>query len=958
MAARWVIAFSLAAWLALIGSASLRQRARAQRGQRDADVRQRRLRFLGGPVLAIATIVGWLASPNLPAWLGVTVAAAAGVVLFGVIDDRRELPGLAHLAVFAAAAIAVAAAGVRLDQLHSDALDGILTVVWIVIVTSAFRRLEYAEGLTPATAALASAGLFGAAAASHDNVTATMCVALAGGCLGLLVYNARPASIVPGRAGASFAGFVLATAGIAFTPDTVTTGSLIVPLLVVTVPVLDLALVTASRLWHGIPLARPRHDHLMHRLRARGWSRTMAMGVLLAVQAVLTVVAVLVGRRDLAPVWGLVLGAGVAGALVIATLEVSTEHMRARRRTRGRLLLGLAMLALGIVAVLSAVAAYEGLQDVRSAQDALNTARAAARRGDTRAAEAAFDTAARSFDGADSWLDGPLGWPGRAVPVVSENLRAARELSGGGGDIARAGRRLAHASNTKLQVGDGTVNVAEVRRLTPDIEAATKLLHRVARDIDGLRRPYLLGPVRDRIDKADTALTAAVREADNGVAAAKVTPAVFGSDRPRRYFLAVQNNAELRATGGMIGSWGILTADNGKVTLDQIQQTDVLDQQGGSSVPVSARQIDVPSEFTQRYGRFLPAQEWRNLNMSPDFPIIGKAIADLYPQSGGTPIDGVIAVDPVGLQALLQLTGPVAVEGWPVPVTVDNVIDVTLRQAYDVYGSGRGQRVEFLGDVAEAVWKRATQMNLGSPARLASILGGAGRQGHLHLWFADPKEEALALRLDVGGAVPPVRSDSLLVTTQNASANKVDYYVNRHMDYTVQLDPDPSLRRARAKGTLELGLDNHAPAGISSVALGPFYPNFQPGEDRSFVSIYTPLTFRDPTLEGLPTALESGTELGRNVFSNFTSVPAGTSRALSMKLDGTIALAPGGWYTLDLPRQPTIRPDDVSVHVEVPPGWRIAAVEGLEITSPRRADAKIALDGTRQLRVKLARGNT
>src|SRR6266511_2333931 len=336
MAARWVIAFSLAAWLALIGSASLRQRARAQRGQRDADVRQRRLRFLGGPVLAIATLAGWLASPSLPVRLGVTAAAAAAVVLFGVIDDRRELPGLAHLAVFAAAAIAVAAAGVRLDQLHSGALDGILTVVWIVIVTSAFRRLEYAEGLTPATAALASAGLFGAAAASHDNVTATMCVALAGGCLGLLVYNARPASIVPGRAGASFAGFVLATAGVAFKPDTVTTGSLIVPLLVVTVPVLDLALVTASRLWHGIPLSRPRHDHLMHRLRARGWSRTRAMGVLLVVQAVLTVVAVLVGRGDVSPVWGFALGAGVAGALVVASLEVSTEHMRARRRTPRR----------------------------------------------------------------------------------------------------------------------------------------------------------------------------------------------------------------------------------------------------------------------------------------------------------------------------------------------------------------------------------------------------------------------------------------------------------------------------------------------------------------------------------------------------------------------------------------------------------------------------------------------
>jgi hypothetical protein len=373
---------------------------------------------------------------------------------------------------------------------------------------------------------------------------------------------------------------------------------------------------------------------------------------------------------------------------------------------------------------------------------------------------------------------------------------------------------------------------------------------------------------------------------------------------------------------------------------------------------LSARHIDVPSDFIQRYGRFFPAQEWRNLNMSPDFPTIGKAIANLYPQSGGAPVDGVIAVDPIGLRSLLQLTGPVVVQGWPDPITADNVIDVTLRQAYDVFGAGRGQRVEFLGEVAEAVWKRATQMRLGSPARLARILGGTGRQGHLQLWFADPKEEALALRLDVGGAVPPVRSDSLLVTTQNTSGNKVDYYVTRHMTYTVQLFPDASVRRARAKGTLTFGLDNGAPAGISSAALGPFYPNLRPGEDQSFVSVYTPLTFRDPTIEGLPTVFESGTELGRNVFSSSTTVPAGTSRTLAMQLDGTLPLAPGGWYTLDLPRQPTLRPDDVSVRVQVPRGWRIAGAQGLEITGPRQAEARIGLDDTRQVRVKLARGDT
>jgi len=198
MAARWVIAFSLAAWLAVVGCATIRRRARAQRTERDSEAKQLRLRRLGGPVLAVATLAGWLASPSLPARLGVAAAAAAAVAFFGLIEDRRTLPGFAHLVMFAAAAAVVAAAGIRVDQLRSDALDTVLTVIWIVIVTSAFRRLDHVEGLTAATAAVAGAGLFGVAAATHDNLTATMCVALAGGCLGILVYNARPASIVPG----------------------------------------------------------------------------------------------------------------------------------------------------------------------------------------------------------------------------------------------------------------------------------------------------------------------------------------------------------------------------------------------------------------------------------------------------------------------------------------------------------------------------------------------------------------------------------------------------------------------------------------------------------------------------------------------------------------------------------------------------------------------------------------
>jgi hypothetical protein len=294
------------------------------------------------------------------------------------------------------------------------------------------------------------------------------------------------------------------------------------------------------------------------------------------------------------------------------------------------------------------------------------------------------------------------------------------------------------------------------------------------------------------------------------------------------------------------------------------------------------------------------------------------------------------------------------VPNWPVPITADNVVDVTLRQEYDDFAD-RALRENFLGDVAKAVWKQASSSRLGNPARVARVLGATARQGHLNLWFGRANEQAVALTLGVAGDLPPVSSDSLLVTTQNASGNKVDYYAKRHVDYSVQITPDPGGGRATANGRLQFRFENAAPGGGSSNALGPFDARFAPGEDVSFVSVYSPLEFTQSTIDGQPGGLESGRELGRNVYSTYLRVPAGGSRALALTLEGTVALEAGGWYRLNLPRQPAVAPDDVSVTVTSPAGWRIASAKGLDILDPHRAVAKLAQIERKEMQVKLVR---
>ena len=177
---------------------------------------------------------------------------------------------------------------------------------------------------------------------------------------------------------------------------------------------------------------------------------------------------------------------------------------------------------------------------------------------------------------------------------------------------------------------------------------------------------------------------------------------------------------------------------------------------------------DAPDDYRTRYTQFDPATTLQNVNLSPDFPSVAQVLMSLAPQAGLTKVDGVLAVDPQGLAALLELTGPVDVVGWPTPISAENVVKVTLSEAYAEFAE-TPERADFLGDVAQVAVDAATSGNLGRPAQIAKVLGAAAHSGHLILAFARPEEQQLAVELGVSGRMEPVRSDAVALTSSNAS---------------------------------------------------------------------------------------------------------------------------------------------------------------------------------------------
>jgi UDP-GlcNAc:undecaprenyl-phosphate GlcNAc-1-phosphate transferase len=214
------------------------------------------------------------------------LAGAALLFAAGLVDDVRHLSPLAKLvAQFAAAGIAIAA-GLRVELIGNDLLATIVAVVWLVGITNAFNLLDNMDGLA-ATLAAVACGYFAIDAATlhEDELVLALALSLGFACVGFLPYNLRPgrrAAVFMGDSGSQLLGFMLAALALAssWTTAGTTVATMLLPLLVLAIPILDTTLVTVARLAERRPVTQGGRDHSSHRLVYYGLSESRAVALL------------------------------------------------------------------------------------------------------------------------------------------------------------------------------------------------------------------------------------------------------------------------------------------------------------------------------------------------------------------------------------------------------------------------------------------------------------------------------------------------------------------------------------------------------------------------------------------------------------------------------------------------------------------------------------------------------
>ncbi len=234
----------------------------------------------------ISIVVGWAMRPIVIEQVNIQVLAillgATLLMLVGFIDDQYGLSPLFRLGVQLLSAVLLLVNGLRIDFNAvpflpvingevANVLSIVLTIVWVVGLTNAMNLLDGVDGVVGGVAFIASAVLLVTAAQFTDRAAAVILLAgLAGAALGYLRHNFNPSNIIMGN-GSTLFGYTLAAVSMLGTLKISAGASLLVPLLIMALPILDTTQVVVGRLARGIrnPLAHPDKTHLHHRVLAR-----------------------------------------------------------------------------------------------------------------------------------------------------------------------------------------------------------------------------------------------------------------------------------------------------------------------------------------------------------------------------------------------------------------------------------------------------------------------------------------------------------------------------------------------------------------------------------------------------------------------------------------------------------------------------------------------------------------
>lgn len=389
---------------------------------------------------------------------------------------------------------------------------------------------------------------------------------------------------------------------------------------------------------------------------------------------------------------------------------------------------------------------YRVYADLDEARDQAVIVQASIARGDVSGAQFANARFQELAQAVADRTDG-LAWQlVELTPLVGDDARGLATISDVMSEVAGEGVAPILDSASQLNAGSFTPSAHQFPLDTiaglvqPAAESSAIFTSASARlnaiDSDGfsagLRRQ--LGVLRDQVDAVARTLQDAVR-------ATRLMPSLLGGEGPRDYLLVFQNNAEVRATGGLPGVMSVIHAENGRVDITRQASAGAMGELDRPILPLTKVERTL---FGKQLGTY-----FLDSNFTPDFPRAADLWRARWRHEAGDDIDGVFVIDPVAVSYLMGDAGVLQVDGRT--LTRDNLVtevehlaylrydnqfeqddffNAVARAAFDGFAGGGGVPLEIVQGLARGVDEGRIRMHLFDDAQ-QEIIDGTAIAGEL-----------------------------------------------------------------------------------------------------------------------------------------------------------------------------------------------------------------------------------
>lgn len=472
----------------------------------------------------------------------------------------------------------------------------------------------------------------------------------------------------------------------------------------------------------------------------------------------------------------------------------------------------------------------------------------------------------------------------KIIPLVRRQIIAIDKVLSAGVHVAVAlqnvcdvGQSMTEVINNDQDVSLNDISPEQKREILKQLYEAPPQLKAAQAEIDlanqamqEIPQTFLLSQIKDAVQPLQENLPLLKSVIDQAVPLAETFPVIVGYPTEKTYLFLLQNNRELRPTGGFIGTYGILKLKDGEITEFTTDNIYNIDNFGKDKLYITP-----PEAITKYTG----STQWlmRDSNWSPDFPTSAQKAEEFYHAEGGSEqqIDGTIAVTPSLIESLLTLTGPIEADG--ITFSSENLFEQLQYQVefgYARAGISDADRKEVIGTLSTKLMDQLLGMPKSRFPDLWQTFVNNVQTKQILIYLKDPAVQELVQQENWGGEVKSATGDYLLFIDANLAALKTDSVMERSIEHSIK----------EQDGNFLATTTVHYKNNGSFTDITTRY--------RTYTRLYIPLGSNLVSAEGylttdrlqggVPTEPSVSEDLGYTVIGGFTAIEPGDEGTLTI----------------------------------------------------------------------------